>query len=231
MININEVSVFVDESGSFDASAAASRYYLICMVLHNQAQSVSELVRLLDYELASIGLEPSMNIHCAPLIRRENEYAGIPIEHRQRIFTKMLAFARTAPLTYRCFKVDKRFVDETQSIHDLLLREIAGFLIARESEFERYGKIKVYYDNGQPQVTRILKEAFAIYSAKTEFVADVMPGKYRLFQVADLICTLELAATKILDGTGLSASERAFFNGARNFRRNILKPLLRKKIS
>ena len=46
----------------------------------------------------------------------------------------------------------------------------------------------------QSQVRRILAEAFAMYSAKTEFVANVHPDSYRLFQAADLLCTVELAA-------------------------------------
>lgn len=31
-----EISVFVDESGSFDGNSKSSQYYLICMVFHDQ---------------------------------------------------------------------------------------------------------------------------------------------------------------------------------------------------
>lgn len=48
------------------------------------------------------------------------------------------------------------------------------------------------------------------------------------FQVADLICTLELARAKLATPEGLSESERAFFGGERNFKKNFLKLLDRK---
>ena len=34
------ISVFVDESGSFDASDIASRYYIVCMVFHDQDEAI-----------------------------------------------------------------------------------------------------------------------------------------------------------------------------------------------
>ena len=39
----SEISVFVDESGSFDATDLASRYYLVCMVFHDQSDDIEEL--------------------------------------------------------------------------------------------------------------------------------------------------------------------------------------------
>ena len=48
----------------------------------------------------------------------------------------------------------------------------------------------ILYDNGQHELAAILKEAFAIYASRTQFVKDVSPERYKLFQVADLACTL-----------------------------------------
>lgn len=50
------------------------------------------------------------------------------------------------------------------------------------------------------------------------------PSDYRLFQVADMICTLELLVAKAEDGS-LSKSEREFFGGMRDLKKNYLKPL------
>lgn len=36
---VKEISVFVDESGTFDPDAEASRFYLVCMVFHDQSAS------------------------------------------------------------------------------------------------------------------------------------------------------------------------------------------------
>ena len=82
---------------------------------------------------------------------------------------------------------------------------------------------------GQSDLTALLKEAFAIYASRTEFVPEVEPSKYRLFQVADLACTLELARAKLSEPGGLSESEKVFFGGTKNFKKNYLKLLDRKR--
>ena len=95
-------------------------------------------------------------------------------------------------------------------------------------DLNTYDVLKVYYDNGQHELAALLKEAFAIYASRTQFVKDVSPERYKLFQVADLACTLELTRLKLEETGTLSTSEQQFFGGAKNFRKNFLKPLLRK---
>jgi len=125
--------------------------------------------------------------------------------------------------------VDKHQNSRSDSIHDELLREMVAFLISRRDELGGYDRLKIYYDNGQAQVLALLKEAFAIYSAKTEFVPEVHPPDYRLFQAADLACTLELVKTKLDVEGRMSNSENVFFGGAKILRKGYLKPLSRKE--
>ena len=75
----------------------------------------------------------------------------------------------------------------------------------------------------------LLLEAFAMFSSKTDFVPAVHPESYRLFQAADLFCTVELAAAKARNGE-LSVSEKRFFGESRDFLRNILRPLRNKMV-
>ena len=70
----------------------------------------------------------------------------------------------------------------------------------------------------------------ARYGDKWELAQNVRPDKYRLFQVADLVSSISLIAQKLQSGIGLTKSEEKFFGGVRNFKRNVLKPILRKKI-
>ena len=70
----------------------------------------------------------------------------------------------------------------------------------------------------------------ARYGDKWELAQNVRPDKYRLFQVADLVSFISLIAQKLQSGIGLTKSEEKFFGGVRNFKRNVLKPILRKKI-
>ena len=51
-----DISVFVDESGSFAPDSNSSRYYLICLVLHDQAADISESVSILEDSLDAMGL-------------------------------------------------------------------------------------------------------------------------------------------------------------------------------
>lgn len=224
-----EISVFIDESGSFDREDIASRYYLVCMVFHDQTIDLTPHLSKFDEELRNLGLGESHCIHAGPLIRREQDYRNMSREERRFIFSKMLAFARKADFSYKCFHVDKRFVSTTEAMHDALLQQILVFLIANAQTLNAYERLKIFYDNGQAQVSTILKEAFAPFASKTEFVPQVSPTRYRLFQLADILCTLELANLKLTTGNRLTESEIAFFGSIQNLRKSYLKPLARKQ--
>ena len=220
-----DISVFVDESGSFAPDADSSRYYLICLVLHDQSADISEAVSSLEDSLETMGLGRDHCIHAGPLVRREKEYANMRREDRRRVFARMMSFIRKADFTYQCFAVDKKFLAGDTALHDFLLQKIVRFLIDGSATFNTYSRINIYYDDGQPQIKELLHEAFALYAAKIEFVADVQPENYRLFQAADALCTLELARLKLKSGERLSASEFEFFNGLQGLRKNYLKPI------
>ena len=108
-------------------------------------------------------------------------------------------------------------------MHDVLLQDMNRFLIENADMLNSYDKLKIYYDNGQSQMRQLLREAFAMFSATVEFVANVQPEKYRLFQVADLLCTLELIDKRLEAGLPMTKSEYRFFGGEHKFRKNILR--------
>ena len=224
-----EISVFVDESGSFDPDRSSSRYYLVCMVFHDQEKDISRQIEVLEQNLEAIGLPRNHCVHAGPLIRREKEYANLSRQERRGIFDRMMVFLRTCEVEYECFKIDKNLIGSRQALHDPLLQQIVGFLVRQMDDFNAYDAIKVYYDNRQHELAALLKEAFAIYASRTQFVKDVSPEKYKLFQVADLACTLELTRLKLEETGALSPSEYQFFGGSKNFRKNFLKPLMRKR--
>lgn len=59
--------------------------------------------------------------------------------------------------------------------------------------------------------------------------AKVSPADYRLFQVGDLVCTMELLAEKAESNT-FSRSESEFFGSPRTFRKDLLKGLRKKML-
>jgi len=223
-----EISVFVDESGSFDSSPIPSRYYIVCLVFHDQDISISSDVAELGRHLVELGLPENHCVHAGPLVRREQEYAFMSREERRLIFTRMLAFIRRLNIAYRCFVVDKKFVTTTESIRADLSRQLSLFLLRNRSVFDLYERLKVYYDNGQGQIKSLLKEAFAPFSSKTDFIPEVTPEKYRLFQVADMLCTLELTRVKLEVERRISESEKKFFVSIQNLKKRYLKQVVAK---
>jgi len=228
---VKEISVFVDESGSYDSDVSSSLYYMVCLVFHDQDDDIAADISKLEQELVNIGKTGDHCVHTAPLIRREAEYENELREDCRSLFYKMLTFVRKADVRYKCFRVSKSFVDSEDAIRQKLKRDLTSFLVENAGMFAGYDRIKVYYDNGQNQVKKILEESFAACTAKTDFVAEVTPAKYRLFQAADMICTLELIRARILDGYGLNKAEKAFFGNARLFRRNVLGQIESKELT
>jgi hypothetical protein len=57
----------------------------------------------------------------------------------------------------------------------------------------------------------------------------VLPKDYRLFQAADLTCTIKLTELKMLDHS-LSKSELTFFGDERTIRKNYIKPISKKSL-
>lgn len=110
----------------------------------------------------------------------------------------------------------------------LLSKKLFLFLYERAEYFSRFDRIVAYYDNGQVELGKLLATVFAIALPGAEF-RRVIPADYRLFQVADLICTMQL--TMLKDGRHiLSNSEEIFFGSLRDMKKNYLKPILKKQI-
>ena len=230
MSDRNILSIFVDESGNFSFEKESSRFYIVCFVMHDQNSSIDDHVRKLDSDLDRMGFS-NLCFHAGPIIRHEDGYEFMNWELRNRIFSKMMAFYRKAELSYHCFTVDKKFVSSESQIVDRLKTDIKAFLEGLRLSSENSQPLKVYYDCGQTPITNMLKEVMtSVYGNDWEFAQDVKPIKYKLFQVADLICTTTLIEQKIINGLQMTKSEDKFFGGFRNFKRNVLKLIKRKEI-
>ena len=220
------LSIFVDESGNLSARNDSSRFYLLCLLLHDQSDSIADLVTKFDAELDRIGFT-NLCFHAGPIIRHEDGYEYMNWQLRNRIFSMMMAFARKANFRFRCVCVDKKFVSDEGQLIQRLKDGVGAFLdILPEA-----GAVKVYYDCGQAPVTNLLRDVVCPrLGPAVEFVQGVKPVNYKLFQVADLICTVSLIAAKTEAGLPLTKSEDKFFGGLRRFKRNVLKPLLSKAL-
>jgi hypothetical protein len=232
MSNQNILSVFVDESGNFGDPDDPARYCIVTLVFHDQIADISQYVKELNRSNYDLGLDSdSFRFHMGPLIRQEDEYAAMSRPMRGKILDRMMTFVRKVDFKYHCIGVDTKFINTTQQVFDRLMGQLVDFIKEHRELFECIDKVKIYYDAGQKQVSRLLEDVFTEnLPSPLEFAQGVRQDSYKLLQVADLICTVRLIEVRLQDGGELTKSENRFFGGQRNFQRNILKRIKRKEI-
>ena len=135
----------------------------------------------------------------------------------------MFAFIRSADIQYKCFMIEKLHIEDEVEATGKLSKQIANFIKTHYQDFLDFDTVKVYYDNGQVQVTKILSSVFNTLLDHVQF-RKVSPSDYRLFQAADLICSFKLLEMKF-SSKSFSKSEMLFFNNYREFKKNYLKIL------
>ena len=230
MTQEKKISVFVDESGRFLHPDDVSRFYIVGLVLHDQRVNVAELVRHLDDDWVRMGLS-DFCFHAGPLIRKEKGYLYFPREKRTAIFSRMLTFARQMDFRFHCLVVDKQFVTSSRQVVERLQAQLNDFLLQRQDIFSASDVVKVYYDCGQAPVTNLLRDTFvARLGSRVAFAQGVRPERFKLFQLADLICSVRLVREKIDRGMRLTDNEFRFFGGTRKFLRNVYKQFAKKEI-
>lgn len=224
---MKELSIFVDESGDFGKYSENCPYYIISLVLHNQKNCIKEQVAKLDLSLADMGLV-NYTIHAGPLIRREKSYVTNSLEDRRKIFNKLFHFTRNVDIKYKNFVVEKRQCKNILDITATISKQLSAFIKENLEYFNKYDKIIIYYDNGQIQLTNILVSIFSTFFIDNCEFRNVLPRDYKLFQLADLICTLALILHKLDQNKKLSQSELLFFESANKFKKNYIKQIQRK---
>lgn len=221
------LSVFIDESGDFGAYEHHVPYYLVAMILHDQTVDIAKNIHGLATHLQNLGY-PAHAIHTGPLIRRESVYADDLMEDRKRLFNALFNFARKLDFQYMCVPIKKSECPDVVAMTAKLSKAIANALRRHFDYLESFDRIILYYDNGQVELTKILTSVFNTLFSRVEF-RKVRPIDYKLFQVADLICTMELLALKA-ESNSFSRSEAEFFSSPRDFKKNYRKPLRKKEL-
>ena len=221
------LSVFIDESGDFGAYDVHTPYYIVAMVLHDQDVDIKEIIRQLDKRMTESGFDIHA-IHTGPLIRREAVYSNEIMESRKKLFNILFHFSTQLDFKYICPMIKKSECPDVITMTGKLSKTIKNELIQHQEYWNGFDKVIVYYDNGQIELTKILSSVFNVLYADVEF-RKVQPVDYKLFQVADMVCTLELLRLKA-ENNSFSKSETEFFNSVRDFRKNYLKTLAKKHL-
>ena len=221
------LSIFVDESGDFGTYSQHSPYYIVTMVFHNQESKITEQIQKLDQEILSLGYEKDFVIHTAPLIRKEEMFSSVSPNERRALFTKLFYFVMKSDIHYKTFIFEKRQFENVLKLDGRMAKEISQFIRGNQDFFQSFESVILYYDNGQHELNRILNTVLAMELSQYD-VRKVLPKDYKLFQAADLICTLQLLSLKC-DHHELSRSEQLIFHNERELKKQFLKPIRKKK--
>ena len=221
------LSCFIDEAGDFGEYDYHSPYYIVSVVLHEQSDSIQHQIDGLEHYLNNLGY-PNHAIHTGPLIRREPPYEELFMEDRKKLFNLLFRFARKLPIRFFTAKVKKSECRDTDELETRLTKAITNEISKNEEYFQTFDKIITYYDSGQKPLKRILNIIFSSKFSDIE-VRKVSPVDYRLFQVADLVCTLDHIYHKNELGF-FSKSEKEFFSTVHDFKRDYWRKIDKQRI-
>ena len=223
---VRELSVMVDESGGEQGN---SKYYLLTLVFHDQADDIEERLGSYERSLADAGL-PNYPFHASPLMNGHDDYESCDAATRKVLLSKFNVFVQRLPIRYKTFCYRRSELGDRDAHSTRMRRDISTFLFEHLDYFQQFDKVKVYYDDGQQIVSEALHASieFALAKEATLFKRGTY-GQYRLLQAADYLCAIELAAVKY-EAHEETSTDLKFFGGVGNFKKNWLKQARRKRI-
>ena len=96
------------------------------------------------------------------------------------------------------------------------------------NQISSFDKIIVYYDNGQQELNLVLNTIFSLLLSNVEF-RKASPLQYRLLQLADFVCSVELLAIKLSEKR-LSKSETGFFYKPQELKKSFVRAIRTKEL-
>lgn len=223
---LRELSLFIDESGSDNLR---DRYYLLTLVLHEQNEDASESIRLYERSLAEKRL-PDIPFHASPLLNGHDDYENMDPADRKRFLSSFRVFFRHMPVRYMCITLKTREYDDLEGVTAAMRKRLVDFLFDELAYFQDFDAVKIYYDDGQKSVAQTIHKAVDYALSKDAVTYRLASSSdYRLSQIADYICTMELTALKYADKASTATDEK-FFGSWSQFRKGILKEVWAKRI-
>lgn len=225
-----ELGIFVDETGDLYAPCGKSgiedRFYAVSLVFHDKSIDVTRAISSLDERLNHLSLPPVISehaIHSYNLIRREYPYRDLTIRERKKIFAYMVDFltcVHAQGVTVRTLLVDRSLYaqldkdERGQAILTKLQHQMYELLTTLGEQLFRFSEIKIYYDNGQSEISALLHKCFNQYKIDDSIIEryDAHQCDYHLLQASDMACTLTLLKAKQTHGASFTHNDITFFN-------------------
>lgn len=183
-----------------------------------------------EQALSRAGL-PNIPFRSEPLLNGHGTYEGLEPSRRKRLLGSFNVLVQCLPMSYAAFFYRRSEYPNPEGLSRRMERDIETFMSDSLDFFQTFDDMKVCYDGGQSIVERALYGAAGgILSRNVVVRRKTAMSVYRLEQVADYLCTIELAAVKYAvheDGETYSK----FFGGVGAFKRNWLKQARRKRMN
>lgn len=197
-------------------------YYLLTVVFHDQGEDVRQYFDRYEQDLSAKGL-PDIPMHASPLLNGHGDYEDIDPKTRKRLLMSFLFMARRLPIRFHTFSYRKSEYPDPVALEGRIKRDLVNLLFDHLAYFQSFESVKIYYDGARHEVTQALRAAVSYALSKEAIVyRDANYRDFRLFQVADLLCTLELTGIKY-ENHAETATDRRAFGDARSFNRNFMR--------
>lgn len=125
-------------------------------------------------------------------------------------------------------KINKKEADDKFKLTSQLSKMLKIYINKHFEYFSSFEKIIVYYDNGQQELNLVLNTIFNLLLSNVEF-KKASPSEYRLLQLADYICSIELLSIKTCEKR-LSRSETEFFYKPQELKKSFIKSIKSKEL-
>ena len=224
---MKELSVLIDESGDFGETRDVRDYYLVTFVFHDQSEDISAEIRKLEEHIHQLcyGIE---YIHTGPIVRREGIFESFTLDERRRMLYTIFNFALKCPVCYYTIVVKRKEATDRVQLSGKLGKALNQMLSTHHKMLDSFDKVIVYYDGGQKELSSILSAVFSFHLSNVEFrKAD--PREYKLLQVADFFCSIELLRIK-RDENRLSNTEDKFFYKSNELKKVFIKGIEKKRL-
>lgn len=206
-----------------------ARYFILTLVLHDQNEGIAKNISIYEQSLIAADV-PNIPFHSEPLLNGHGAYEDLTLEHRKKLLISFASLVRFLPITYKTFVYQRSHFDSLGKLGTRMKRDISSLFFDNLEFFQSFDHVKLYYDNGQDIVKHALYDSVeSVLSKQAIEKKRTTMTEYRLAQVADYLCTIELAAVKYAAKENGRTYDK-FFGGVGSFKKNWLKQARRKSI-
>ena len=225
---MKELSIFIDESGSFGTPVALPEYYIVTMVFHDQTNNISNDINIFEKSLIDSGFNIDY-IHTSPIIRGNDIFNVYSLDERRKMLYKTLNFYMHCNIKHSSIIIDRKEAFDVVELSGKLAKQLSKLIKENINYFESFDKVIVYYDFGQSGISALLNATFSILLDNVEF-RKALQSDYRLLQVADFISYIELLRIK-KSANVLGTFEKKFFYKPQELNKVFIKAIDKKNIN